>query len=972
MDYNQNNNILYNNYTSKNPSKRSYRTQPYNFFQSPPSQTSNRAPNTTNHYKNINLNYTSNNFSKYNNQIQYQDIYSPHSKNSLKWRNIMKINLPQLKVSGDLNMIESNLDNLIYADISEEDMQSVPESNIVKLIDILQTTSNILMNEREEMEGEINKLENENIQIINEFKMKEKNDIKNKDLLRKLKKEKKRDLGVLNSYQNVINNLKNGNFYNLKQINTNITDINIGNRNAENANLSSKRQGEFKCPHCPDKNFKTEFELHKHLSEVHKIDNGQNQNMQPNQMLQPQINIQLPPNYYDNNNNNEEELLKKMDEMNRQMKETFLKFSEDKKKEEEEAKILNNNENIFYQQGLDRLEKTFNETLNNFKLMMEKNNDNKNENVIIQNAGIDEELYNNRKYEEIRRLKQELENIKNKINEQDYNYENEIKELESNVNTLNIEINEKKKIKEDEMNFSINRSRNPNMNVSINRQFSIETKPAYIRENRQKTNSEENISDNKEKGKKEKYENKKELIEKLIDQKLKEINEIKEKEKEKDKLLQNQINILPKQKEIKPEITKVLEDSNSYFNTIKNKIDLRKEVGQKKNKELENYYKRYIKRDKDYIDFPDFDNYFIHTLPPEYGNNVQINQKCDNIVKDKIRNVGVELFPNNMNIIPKIEEDQLKGENIENLTILINSLMNTMDKKNINKDGKPDDYYLSIKEVLDLDNIKKTTEDISTKFKQKHINDNNKILNKQQNNGEIEENQKKEEELDKKDNKNKVNSIINSHDPNEIKSGIIFNDIQDIDISNENLDNQNTKFRNRNNNKEGNYINNINTNLSDTNNNSNIVLKETVDINQRNNQIINLDSNKDAPYTSTQAQVQTINPNNNDSNKDIPYTSTQAQVQTINPNNNDSNKDIPYTSTQAQVQTTNPNNNDSNKDIPYTSTQAQVQTINPNNNDSNKDAPYTSTQAQVQTTNPNNNNSNKDAPYTSTQSQIHY
>ena len=870
MDYNQN--ILYNNYTSKNPSKRSYRTQPYNFFQSPSSLTSNRAPNTNIPYNNINPNYTSNNFSNYNNQNQYQDIYSPHSKNSLKWRNIMKINLPQLKVSGDLNMIESNLDNLIYADVSEEDMQSVPESNIVKLIDILQTTSNILMNEREEMEGEIKKLESENIQIINEFKMKEKNDIKNKDLLRKLKKEKKRDLGVLNSYKNVINNLKNGNFYNLKQINTNITDINIGNRNIENVNLSSNRQDDFKCPHCPDKNFKTEFDLHKHLSEVHKIDNGQNQNMQQNQMLQPQINIQLPPNYYDNNNNGGE-LLKKMDEMNILMKETFLKFNEDKKKEEEEAKFLNNNGNNFYQEGLNRLEKTFNETLNDFKLMMEKNNENKNENYIIQNNGINDELYNKRKNEEIRRLKQELENLKNKINEQDYNYENEIKELENNVNTLNIEIMETRKIREDEMNVSINRSRNPNMNVSINRQFSIETKPAFIRENKPKDNSEENISKNKEKEKKEKkkYKNEEELINKLLDQKLKEINEIKEKEK----LLQKQSTIMQEKKQTKPEISSVEEVSNDNINTIKNKINLRTEVGQKKNIDLENYYRRYLKRDKNYINFPNFDNYFIQTLPPDFENNNQINQKCDDIVKDKVRNVGIELFPNNMNIIPKIEEDQLKEENIVNLTMLINSLMETMDRKNINKNGESDDYYLSIKKVLELDSIQKTNKDISTKLKQKlkkeNINNDNNDLNKQQNNDKNEENQKKEEAHVKNDNENEneVNRINNALNPNENKSDIVFNDIQEIDISNENGDNQNTKFRNKqkDNNNQGNFINNINSNISSQSHNPNIVLNETVDIKQRNNHNINNEQILDAPYTSTQSNPPVADNSNKDASK---------------------------------------------------------------------------------------------------------
>jgi hypothetical protein len=92
-----------------------------------------------NPYQNLNKNYSSTYRSNYNNQAN-QTIYSPHSKNSLKWRNLMKINLPQLKYSRDINLIQSNLDNLVFGEISEEDIQSLPELNIVKLIQILQTS----------------------------------------------------------------------------------------------------------------------------------------------------------------------------------------------------------------------------------------------------------------------------------------------------------------------------------------------------------------------------------------------------------------------------------------------------------------------------------------------------------------------------------------------------------------------------------------------------------------------------------------------------------------------------------------------------------------------------------------------------------------------------------------------------------------------------------------------------------------
>lgn len=53
---------------------------------------------------------------------------------------------------------------------------------------------------------------------MNEYKAKEKSINKNKDLICQLKKEKNRDISVLDTYRNAINNLKNGNTFNFKQI----------------------------------------------------------------------------------------------------------------------------------------------------------------------------------------------------------------------------------------------------------------------------------------------------------------------------------------------------------------------------------------------------------------------------------------------------------------------------------------------------------------------------------------------------------------------------------------------------------------------------------------------------------------------------------------------------------------------------------------------------------------------------------
>ena len=773
MNYNSNN--LYNNYIQKNTIKKAYQTEPYPYFQSPQSQKSNN--NTMNPYQNLNQNYSSTYRSNYNNQAN-QTIYSPHSKNSLKWRNLMKINLPQLKHSRDINLIQSNLDNLVFGEISEEDIQSLPELNIVKLIQILQTSCDILLNEQQDLEGEMLKLENENVQIIKDFKLKEENAIKNKDLIRRLKKEKQRDLSVLQSYINVINNLKNGTYFNLGQYNANITDINIKNRNTENINLNninSNKEGEFKCEHCPGKKFMTEFELNKHLSEIHGINknniNNQNQINNPQNQFPSQINIQLPPNYINPNNNidnnsnnlNNDELMKKMDDMKKEFKDTFLKLQEEKKKEQEE---FQNIPKIDYnQQMLDRLENTFKETVNDFKLMMEKNKEEKNEpNIIIQNNANNDD-YNNWKKKEISRLNDELKEKQNEIDLEEKNYINQIEELEKSINILTIEINQNKKYKEDE---DIKSSININTKVSINRPIEYQTKPIIIKEKKQKTyfNSGKLLSDHDEtdeelKNKKrilDLYSEDKEFITKIINKNKTVLSEKSEiPSKVNNTINQNTFfNINNIKNDIIPEVSPVLEVSNTKDSNIINSnlrnID-------KRNVKLDNYYKRYIKRDNNYILESEFSNYFIETLPKKFDLDPQINQQANDLMDNKIKETGAQIFPNNINMIHEVDEEKLKEENTDNLKILINSLFNNMENKNTYKNGKQDEYYTSIKELLGFNKLVKNAKDIDNKPKTEKEKFNKRNLNNQINEELNEED--KNDLLNKNKNINEINTNSN-------------------------------------------------------------------------------------------------------------------------------------------------------------------------------------------------------------------
>ena len=160
------------------------KTQPYSFYNKVnQSQSSNKKSQNPNLISN--QNYSSN-----------QNFY-PIQRNQIKWRNINKINLTQLQKSRDINLIQSYLDNLIQGEITEEDIQSIPENIIVKFIQILQIMSDILLNEQAELENERLKLESENVKIMSEFKSNDKLNIKNKDEIKRLKKEKKEILVLL-------------------------------------------------------------------------------------------------------------------------------------------------------------------------------------------------------------------------------------------------------------------------------------------------------------------------------------------------------------------------------------------------------------------------------------------------------------------------------------------------------------------------------------------------------------------------------------------------------------------------------------------------------------------------------------------------------------------------------------------------------------------------------------------------------
>ena len=963
-----NNTNYYYNQLNQNFSPKIYsKTNPYSFYN--PNYQSQSSNNKISYNPNLMSNQNPNNF------------IPPNQKKPIKWRNINKINLPYLKNSRDINLLQSHLDNLINGQINEDDIQSIQENSIVKLIQILQTSSDILLNEQAELENKKLKLESENMNIMKNFQKKDKKFNKQKEEIHRLKKAKNRDIGVINTYLNVLNNLQQGNF---SQDNYNITDIEINKKNLNEKNINPQSQKEnqkegeeFKCQVCPDKKFATEFELTKHLEEVHNLRKnypmyqGQNMPQSQLQILKPEVIVKVPDNLYGmnninpNNDINGQEIINEIENMQQQF---YQKMEEEKLMQEKLNQNQREMQQNYLNNDLSKLENTFKETIDNFKSMLQQQKNNQPTNVFIEESEDDEEDL--KKLEELKILKEQLENLKANNNKKKMEYELEEKKYESIV----LEINQTKKFNEDEY-----ANTNNNFNTSFNTNIQIQTGPKIFDIAKKNIKKKNYFNSGKiqvdHDDTEEEFEKKKEAIDYLENNKELIINTIR----------QNQIltNIKPEET-----TTKIDNDNNNIVNIgtvtqiinpkgTQNEIDLNaKPITKPKkiNKELDNYYKRYNKRDKQFLKNNKFSDYLVETLPENYKENDDLDM--DELIEDKTKEIATGIFPKNMNLNFEFDEDQIKEESINNLYNLANNLMNDIEEKN-SKNKFSNDHYQSIMKTLGFKNIRLTANKIKEKRGDEIIVEKKGEENKINNviNSLISPTIKKDE--------NNINSNINTQINNnnigkkeekkEENGGLIMTDIimDEPNKKEEDILKKNPKENQMNNldniNNKENQIQNFEPKIilkPDKKDQEVIVEKTTIKEPK--------DNNLNVPYTSTQANIQ------NNNNLDVPFTSTQTNIKDNNNLNialtstqinnmqdsskNDNNLNVPYTSTQANIE----NNNNNNLDVPFTSTQTNIQ--NNINNNNHLDVPYTSTQANIQENNKNVNN--LDAPYTSTQAKV--
>ena len=509
-----------------------------------------------------------------------------------------------------------------------------------------------------------------------------------------------------------------------------------------------------------------------------------------------------------------------------------------------------------------------------------------------------------------------MDNINELIENQKIHYEKEIEEIK--IKQININ----KKYQEDE---NIKNS----YSTVIKKQIEYQKIPKIIQKNNEKKyfNSGKLVSDhddtdedrrNKRKAI-ESYYNESDIINKII--------------KKKRKLQDIQPNTIEQSDFFKNDDEDGIKEMGYEYdnkNILRDEKNMKKIV--KKNEKLEHYYKKYKKRDDNYLDDPKEENYLIETLPKKFDLSPHTNDTASHLMKDKVNKTGIKIFPRNLNMNKIVDEEELKKENVDDLVMLANSLINNMNGINLNKNGNEYNYYSSIKELLDLDkNVKKAKEIYNNHRDNKEtiINEIKNEFNKNRMNG-IKNNKENTE----------INNIDKDKDKNE--TGIIINEMKDYDnedILNDidktkKLKNKQDKIKNAN---KPSSNQNIKHNINEINKKPNMTILETTQINQNNdnNLIPNIQNNIELNKKPNMIIVETTQINQNNDNNLNP--NIQNNIEQPKDKRNDAHLDTHYTSSNInkgnQINNQINTNNKKEIDVPYTSTVAANQiNLDSNNN----------------------------------------
>ena len=600
--------------------------------------------------------------------------YNPKPLQTLKWRNIMKIDIDLIRNTRDLSLLNSNLENIIFSDITEDDIQSVPEENVIKLIKILQFLNEFLLEQRQMINSRLITLQQEGEKLVKNNQDLDVNLLKQKEHLNKYKIDAKERLKQITEYKNAINALlKQGN-NNLRGKHIKITDINMdinnygyNNKNIENNNYLKSG---YKCKYCTGKIFPSEFELKKHYNDIHLISNyndGPQILKAPktkSQITMPiEVNLQ-PFNNINNNDNKDNLLLKEMNEMRFEFQNQIHQLEINKLKTQLMNQNNFNDKEENYKQQMEKMGKTFNDTLKHVLGLIKDNQPQKPKVVKHKNKEKIKKLD-----EEINSLKKELEETYLKNKELD----SEIFKKRNEINELNIKKQEISIIKTKTNIIPKKTQLVPAQTTNLlYNKTNIRPKIKEKRFHSGAMMSDHDDSDRENKKKR-----------KILDQM-----------KEQTKLIELIIKKPSDDDFILNKPKKIILDS------IMDDIDVPDDVN------LDDFYKRYKARDNNFIKVPKFNNY-KRVVPPNFNDDNKINNNAKKLMKEYIKNQA-NFFTKNVNdykIPPYTEVKDLEKLDKGDLKQTVGILLKNLD--NLNDEGEEEKHYKSLKKLLDFNQFKK-------------------------------------------------------------------------------------------------------------------------------------------------------------------------------------------------------------------------------------------------------------------------
>ena len=652
-------------------------------------------PNQTNNSNNINYNQNYNNQSNnnffqsnntgfgqtYNSNFNQTNFSNFHQSNNLDNPNYNFLMNDMMKLNpNNSKSIKPFINNFLFSKINLNDIQSLPEENIIQLVNILQNITKNSLNDTNYFLKENNKLNNQINSISSQFKNNNlpynNNFVSNNEINTLLKKNKEQEK-IIQSYREVLKGKKNNN-------------ILIDDEEDEKYDVKkSKSKTRYYCQFCANKKFYTEQFLEDHMRRRHMAFSEQYNLIQKKNLNKNKL--------FNETKNSIEKMI-----INYQIKNQYNNLNE--KLYNLEKKISPNEESKENQKpNFPKIDDTLIDTI----LRSSNKNNNKKNKISMSRGNFeqnDEEYKRNhmklkkQKIEEKRLEKEYKQYETKKLNEMSaLKIENAYLKSKKNFDSLNFEKDDTPYIsllRRSSMQNSLIKSQNNTLRNSFLKVTQTNKLKNHLVSNSTMKNSQLINADN----------NNNESI--LLNNNNIEPN-----------ILKSSIVDIKNQSLIDSKISQsiIIDDDNNLKGQKISNSNINEEIEQtEEEKELQQFYKKFVYRDRNYNG--NLNNYIIKIIPDSYEiSDNKINEDKENSIKN------LTMKDTNNSIDNPNDFENYKNEQLIDLINKININMGEKKKKKDNYGfySKNLDEMLDIKDIIDdatnifYQNNKNRNDDIS-------------------------------------------------------------------------------------------------------------------------------------------------------------------------------------------------------------------------------------------------------------------